>query len=1240
MPYSVEIKDAIRRLAPGAFQNLCNDILNQKGYSSLVALGSKPGTNKTTLGTPDAYYRIDETGKYIFVEYTTQDKGLYNKIKRDILKCLDTEKTRIPHDKISEIIVFHISAGLSPKDDNDLHEMCQAEGIMLRLYGVDHLADELYNNFKPLIKQYLGIDIDTNQILTHKDFVSCYNSAKTAAPIDSIFNFREKELESIMSDLENYVVILMGNAGVGKTRLAIECCNRFADDHRYKFYCIRNNGLPIYEDLNLFFGAPGKYVLLIDDANELSLLDTIIRYCIEKKGSDFKIIMTVRQYAAETVIDRVKPLVDIKIHSISRLKDDEIKELIKEKYKVTNYVVLDHIASIAEGNARIAFLAGKIAADNDTLESIRNATDIYDAYYGKYLNEVLTNESKQFSAAAIVAFVGAIHIDKIENIAELLSVCDFSTEEFIGILHQLHDKEIINIYKDKAVKFADQCLSNYILYYVLVKKKWLKLSVMIKYNYRNNHHQTIESVNTIINLFENDENRETVLSELKALWNELSKEDPVFFWEYVKVFYLANPTEALLLVKEKIETISSVNLESNDLIIDEKRMQVDDDILCILGGFANRTFLDTALDLYFLYYQKRPDLISQFYNIARMKYGIDDYCFKYDFYTPIKFIEHFIDQLGIYNNDSINKLFVHVAKYFLNFHFDASKVARKYTFVIMPIDLSCSEKVDRYRSLLWTKLVDMYSQRIETKLIEDILYYYGEGSGNKSKEIIEHDSPYVLKLLSSFMEKDSYYFCRIIDNLSRLYTDYFSELDPTFMSFMDSKAYSFYKTISISPLDAYDKKANKQTTDVLEKYVAGLTKESFFDLIDFFCDSVITVAYDNTYAFNRAFELVFDTKDYYVEAIKYYYSKKETQLLLSPYIQVKKMFEKLSDREIWTMISDAPDCCRNAWQYCYFYYLPNKYIDLEHLDQWYDFLEDDSDRYITSSSHRDLFFLESFLAVDKDVVQKSFRIIIRKADYSMFIVRIYTGSIFDPTQENIEKIISLFYGDFELLSHIYTALIFHKAQIDSKGYLLKAVYEGYPTILDDLFNVWKNAGMNLRCDDVSKLSRLFEVDDYIRTFDSIFNKITELSLGRFYFSEDELSGLITVDHSKPQYADRPDKWIKHFIAEYSDDKNKMRIIFDAILDCTDDKRIEYLKILLSRNKNPEVFKAIHLLPGSMSWSGSELPVIKSCIDYLNKLLPLLNGLDFIMHRKYIEDKIASKKLYMKNVEIREILQGY
>ena len=134
-----EIKQRILQLGSGSFQAMCDQYLSQIGYPNIVSLGTQAGTQKTTQGTPDTYF-FDANGKYIFVEYTTQQRNLPDKIKSDIEKCLDVSSTKIPHDKISEIIYCHTSSNIAPKDDLAFRTMCEKVGIEFTIYGIDQLA--------------------------------------------------------------------------------------------------------------------------------------------------------------------------------------------------------------------------------------------------------------------------------------------------------------------------------------------------------------------------------------------------------------------------------------------------------------------------------------------------------------------------------------------------------------------------------------------------------------------------------------------------------------------------------------------------------------------------------------------------------------------------------------------------------------------------------------------------------------------------------------------------------------------------------------------------------------------------------------------------------------------------------------------------------------------------------------------------------------------------------------------
>lgn len=177
--------------------------------------------------------------------------------------------------------------------------LCEDVGIRLNILGIDIIAEDLYLFYHGIARDYLGISISTGQIQTYDDFVKSYNSSKIAAPINTKFLFRDEEIQKIDEAYQNVnVVILAGAAGTGKTRLALHYAKQDSDINNQKLYCISSKALPIYEDLRRFIDKPGNYFLFIDDANELSGLEHIIRYTtLEPEGYNVRVLISVRDYA-------------------------------------------------------------------------------------------------------------------------------------------------------------------------------------------------------------------------------------------------------------------------------------------------------------------------------------------------------------------------------------------------------------------------------------------------------------------------------------------------------------------------------------------------------------------------------------------------------------------------------------------------------------------------------------------------------------------------------------------------------------------------------------------------------------------------------------------------------------------------------------------------------------------------------------------------------------------------------
>ena len=112
----------------GKFQRLCDDWLHRKGYENINPIGMMNTTDRVVKGTPDCLF-MQKNGKYIFSEYTVQQDRLANKLKDDIEKCFDENKTSIPVDEISEIIICYLGK-LTTEEINELRTFCYEIGVI------------------------------------------------------------------------------------------------------------------------------------------------------------------------------------------------------------------------------------------------------------------------------------------------------------------------------------------------------------------------------------------------------------------------------------------------------------------------------------------------------------------------------------------------------------------------------------------------------------------------------------------------------------------------------------------------------------------------------------------------------------------------------------------------------------------------------------------------------------------------------------------------------------------------------------------------------------------------------------------------------------------------------------------------------------------------------------------------------------------------------------------------------
>lgn len=135
------IEQKLIAIDSAGFQNLCDVYLTLRAehqFTSVNRTGSQFGKRKTIKGTPDTFFRF-ANGDLCYVEYTTTEKRLVDKIKEDIDKCLDKSKTGVPSDEISKIIIC-FNSSLDPAEETEILQHASSKNVRIELIGLDWLA--------------------------------------------------------------------------------------------------------------------------------------------------------------------------------------------------------------------------------------------------------------------------------------------------------------------------------------------------------------------------------------------------------------------------------------------------------------------------------------------------------------------------------------------------------------------------------------------------------------------------------------------------------------------------------------------------------------------------------------------------------------------------------------------------------------------------------------------------------------------------------------------------------------------------------------------------------------------------------------------------------------------------------------------------------------------------------------------------------------------------------------------
>ena len=1235
-----DVKSRIIQLSPAVFEEFCSTLLYKEGHQNIYEIGIKAGTGKTKTGNPDTYSR-QENEKYTFVVFTTQQNNIYDKLHEDISKCFKLVDKELPVEKIETIICCHTSSNLKVKEDNELHEYCNEKGVNLEIYGIDKIANLVYN-VHPELMISLNLSINTNQILHIDDFVKLNDNNMMTAPLNTVFHYREEELQNIINSLKNSsVVIIGGKSGVGKTRLALEVAKSYEKTGDYKIFCVKSNNLKIYNDLVSTIKKGENYLFIVDDANELEQFNLILEY-VNKYSDNYrvKIIATVRDYIKQEVINLVREYTSPITIDITKFTDDEIKKLIEKNFGIRNNLYVEQIIRISEGIPRFAYMAGKLAIEKQNLSAISDASQLYENYYRRHMSKLLETDRTVFITAGILAFNKSIKLQDVEFFKEFLIKLGISIFDFKNAIDKLNRIEFIDVKKGKVAIFDDQCLSNYMLYYVFLDEQLIKLSDIIEVFYIYSRSRTIEALNTILNIFRSEKTLEYIKEEILSVWNKFEKENSQYYESFVRDFHIYKPVTGFKIADEKIKSIEEKEFNITEINFDRKGLYNSNSPLEFLTGYQNSNELLRVYQLLMKYAGKTSSTLIESCDWLESYYGLQP---KGTDNTQKIISEYLLEDINKGNSNAM-VIGYRWAKYLLSYSFESIILDKNNSFIIRSWHIDYDSYISEHRKVSWYILNSLVS-KLEWK--DKVLAFLGEfadriyhknSSSKIDIKILEEDLVQIENILSQCRTTRIGYL-KILSKILNSVKNFGMTLKGELEKYLIGKEWEIYSLFRNDRrfFECSIKEYKNYRQEQIIRYFCSkknVDEKELISLVDnMLGDPLLSKDY---YYINEALTYLINDLDLYDDKKLFdALINSSGNINIQPNVILEKILNKENNREILADLKNTNSNFKNKWIYFYFDILPANCIDIDMYEELLNFVKFDIKNnkinYI-----KNLSFLEKFLIINSNIYIEISKIILANFSENKAASCSYLEDLFDEGLYTPEKLLLLYKDEVEVLYNIYFKLLEEGITFDYTGEFFIVFVKNNEEFLKKYSNIYIMR-KDRNTDEDGRIERLWKLENFIEYFDLIFYNMLKSNIS--YYDKASLVSEVFSNTSDEEIVEKNQYiWLEHTINKNANKENIVNI-FNIICELSEDQRRFAIKVFLNNNYNFETFKKLSLFPRAMSGFGSFIHLFKKRIDFIQSLYPLMEGIEFLDHEEYLTNIESNLNSEIDRTETEDLYEG-
>lgn len=1169
------IEQKIQAIDSAVFQNLCDAYLKLKEeVSSFNRTGSQFGKQKTVKGTPDTFLRLTN-GNLIYVEYTTTATGIVKKLKADIDKCLDETKTGVPKTDIDKLLIC-FNSRLKPKQEKALIDYAWENKIAIELIGLDTLALDICFNYLILAKDMLGMPLDTGQVLSLTDFATEYNSKgnNLSTPLDNQFMHRQNELNEIKSTFLNTdLLVLVGPAGVGKTKLALHAINEFLKtDPSYNAFAIAQKDRDIFEDLKIHLQTNGNYILLVDDANrQLVNFKQVLSTFKEKRAGNIKIIITVRDYALTDIIGQCADFNHKKI-VIERFTDDEIKAIIEsDSFEIKHSKYQQKIINVADGNARLAVMAARLAKQKQWAFIDGDVFDLFDTYFQTFIKD-----SKIFTDNVVIKTLGIISfffsIDKNNKafIEDLLKDFYMDYYQFMESVNELEKMELLET-RYNIVRVSEQVMATYFFYKVFIKDEILSFKTLLyKYYNPNWKSRFTEAVISANNLFYYT--NEEVLNRLSLALGEYLDSiegDDTKLMEFFDLFWIYKRDEMLAYFQDKIKNMPEPQNPVYEVKEDPKLWRHDKVLYRLSDVFNHSTgSFVPALELAFEYCRKNPKEFPELLKKIKDRVTFSDEDGRYNFKRQTDLFELVIKN-ATSDKPHYMAAFFDLSKAFLAHHYQSSVSGRKNTIILQQYTIPLDDAMKKLRQGIWTAVFEKFKD--QPKEAFSVIRDFSAGLKDSVKEINDFDTDLLYPFLKDNLNNDNFehvYFMNDpwawINRKTKLSENY-----KALRAKMQSKEYEYFKKLDMNShrgKQDYEFKTTEEFQRLKERDIRRsfvFKSEEDFALFHATIRNLTAMQRNENWWLTQAIDIVAEENFKQSEEIGFRFLESildnypPNVYVLRATIHSILQSGELSAKRLWKLLKVWQNQFADIWKLEFFTLLPENLINTYYKNELLEAINNlNRGAYIPFDSY------DKFSVLDNEIISKILKLVVDKIEVTGLRISVSFGFF--------EKYADKLKNNFDLMAKAYYQheQIELNADHDKSG--LKSLIQVNPNFLLAYIKHSFTGKQHNFNDSREHLGFVWDLND-----ETLIKQSIELIIdANFYSGIGDYELNMFFNNLTNEQKSKAQKFIINYITDHNQDAKCMNAIFDVLRNRMREFFDTAYKHFLGLNTNLNTFKQI------------------------------------------------------------------